>query len=258
MVCPGDYETELFFKCDGEEDSVTLQVGMMARDGILLVGDVWTYANVSTVRAAEGGTPVWAGESVSKMTTNKDGDIAISWAQDIAQAQLVADAIARGLTSQYWENPEREIEQIAAAALSSETLGRGVDCLVALRGPTFSLFKLVCRKDPPKENVFHCLRANGQIFAGDCHNPATFWATRYLLADPEQNPTIDELLPLAVQTIADAWQITRGNIRGLEIIRGDGEGFHRLPVKQCKAWAAEAARRSRAIEKIVMAPLSFQ
>lgn len=259
MVCVGDYETELFIERDDEEDSVTLQVGMMARDGIILAGDVWTIANVGGVMAAEARRlPVWTADATSKITITEDGSMAISRAHDMRQAQLVSDAIATELLRQYWENPEKRIEQIAEAALIPEPEGRGVHCLVALKSPTFSLFKVVCAKEQATKKMrCACTRASGQVFAGDCHNPATFWATRYLLVNPEHDPTVDELLPLAVQIVVDASQINSGSIRGLEIIVGDGDGFRRLPVEQCKAWAAEAAQRARAVEKMVMKPLPF-
>src|SRR5271157_5291772 len=133
----------------------------------------------------------------------------------------------------------------------------GVCCLIGLKTPDVSLFKLECMRDSKRKPPFCvCSRAVGQVYAGDSHNPATFWATRYLsMDDPERMWSIDEALALAVQIVVDASQINNGSIRGLEIVRGNSEGFRQVTVKDCKAWAAEAIKRSRYIEKLVTSPL---
>ena len=78
---------------------MTLHVGMMGSNGIVLVGDVWTYTDI------KGESSVWAAEARSKITIF-GGDVAISRAHDLTQARLVSDAIGSHLTSEYWENPE--------------------------------------------------------------------------------------------------------------------------------------------------------
>jgi len=228
---------------------MTLQVGMLAKNGIVLVGDVWTYTD------AHGATSVWAAEARSKITLF-GSDLAVSRAHDLTQARMVSDAIGSNLTSEYWENPEARMEEIARSALSSECAWRGVQCLVVLRRPSLALFKVECARDPGgQQNVCSCSRSTGHVFAGDCHNPATFWATRYLLTERTTDHAIKELLPLAVQIVVDAGRINNGSIRGLEIVSCDDGGFHRLSESESRAWAIEATRRGQAIERLVTAPL---
>ena len=152
------------------------------------------------------------------------------------------------------QNPE--IEEIARSALASEPAWRGVHCLVVLRKPSFALFKLECAKDPSsQQNLCFCSRSTGHLFAGDCHNPATFLATRYLLTESTTDHTVEELLPLAVQIVVEAARINSGSIRGLEIVCCGSRGFNRLSESERRTWASEATRRSVAIGKLIMSPL---
>jgi hypothetical protein len=99
-----------------------------------------------------------------------------------------------------------------------------------------------------------CTRSSGYVFAGDCHNPATFWATRYF--DLAKTWKFEEFLPIASQIIVDAVHVNRGSIRGLELVRCDSRGIQRLSVEECKQWVRESTKRSNAIEKKIVAPLS--
>jgi hypothetical protein len=235
-----------------EELPVTMQVGMVGNNGIVLVGDVWTYANVGSLAPP---TSIWSAEALSKITIVDGANMAVSRACDMRQAKKVSDAIATELSSEHWQNPESQIERIANNALASEPTWRGVHCLIALKNP-LSLFKLECGTDPiTQENVCTCSRSAGHVFAGDCHNPATFWATRYLLTEFTKDWTVAELIPLAVQIVIDAGRINSGSVRGLEIVSCDDSGFTRLSVEKRKAWAVEAEKRSSAVADLIFAPL---
>lgn len=113
MVCPGD----ACIISIQEESPLTLQVGMIANDGILLAGDVWTYVN-------ENQEPkIWHGEPISKVGIYEG--MAITRAHDLQQAKMVSDAIAKELLRESWHEPEREIERIAKKALEQQVTWRG-------------------------------------------------------------------------------------------------------------------------------------
>jgi hypothetical protein len=235
-----------------DETPMTIHIGMLGSDGVLLAGDVWTYANASGIRQSS----VWGAEAVSKIKAYADGDLAITRAHDMRQARTVSDAIGEKLTRSHWENPESQIEKIAETALSEEHNWRGVHCLIAIREPR-SLFKLECGKDPStQKNICICNRSTSYVVGGDAHNPATFWATRYLLTNTFGDRTVDELIPLAVQIVVDAGSIANGMIRGLEIFRSDGTKFERLSDAESKAWTIEAVKRAGDIEKLITSPLT--
>jgi hypothetical protein len=249
VVCPG----EIIDFYHEEEPPVTLQVGMIANNGIVLAGDIWRYMNADANRPGS----VWSADMSSKITIFENKNMAITRAHDLAQARLVSDAIAGELSSEHWRNPERTIEEIATAALATQPIWRGLQCLIVLGPPSLSLFKVQCATDPETQaKVCTCERSGGLSFAGDCHNPATFWATRYFVPNQARAWTIDELLPLATQIVVDASFITSGSIRALEVVRCDGDGFHQIETERCRVWADEAIRRSGEIERHVFAPLS--
>jgi len=138
---------------------MTMQVGMMGSDGIILASDVWTHTNVNTALVPPERL-VWAAEGRSKITIFSDGDLAVLRAYDMRQAKSVSDAIGTELTREYWGEPEKRIEEIANAALSSEVDRRGIQCLIAIRTP-LSLFKLECLKDPTtQKNRCDCYRSD--------------------------------------------------------------------------------------------------
>lgn len=242
---------------NSEEDEVTLHVGMLADDGIVLVGDIWTYTDVSSRLSLElRKKSVFSAEARSKITIAQDGNMAISRAHDMNQAKRVSEAIATQLSREDWENPEKRLEEIAGLALASDRTWRGVHCLVALRYPSPSLFKVECGPDIERqENVCQCTRSAGYLLGGNCFNPATFFSTRYFLSEPPKAWTISELIPFAVQIIVDAGRINSGTIRGLEIVYCDNDGFHRLSDDKCRAWAIEARNRSDAIGNLIISPL---
>jgi hypothetical protein len=181
--------------------------------------------------------------------------MAISRAHDLRQARLVADAISAELSREHWGNPEQQLEAIASSALAREDTWR-VHCLVVLRYPSPSLFKIECGKDSTtRENVCFCTRALGYALGGDCHNPATFFSTRYFLSEPPKDWTVSELVPFAVQMVVDASQINSGTIRGLEVVYCDSNGFHRLSPDECRAWEIEARKRSHTIGTLITSPM---
>jgi hypothetical protein len=67
---------------------VTIQVGMLASDGIVLVEDVWTYANVDSPVPP---TSIWSAEAVSKISTVDGSNVAVARACDTSQSCVPSD-----------------------------------------------------------------------------------------------------------------------------------------------------------------------
>jgi hypothetical protein len=232
---------------------MTLQIGMILREEVVLVGDIWLHREPpppSPVKRSD----AWMGERGYKVRIADDGKMAMARAIDMYQADLIWLAIREGLSSEYWENPESRIEALTNSALSSERKW-GTHCLLILCEPRPALFKIECGKDSATEkNICQCTRSAGYVFAGDCFNPATFWATRYLPTDYETEWTIEQLTLLGVHIVADASVINSGAIRGLEIVRADRKGVRRSSPEESRSFAKGAAERSRDIGALIMKP----
>jgi hypothetical protein len=210
---------------------VTMQIGIVASDGIVLASDIWTHTNITDeMRAASRARPAWKGEPVSKIAADAKSSIAISRAHDVMQARLVADAIAKNLTEDCWHNPEHKIEEIAKDSLKEERNYRGSQCLIALTKPDFRVFRVQCTQHPDtRENVCWCDSSDRYLLAGDMYNPATFWATKHLFNGSYLNWSVRDAIGIATQIIVDACSVSNGSIRGLEIAWGDKNGFRYLP-----------------------------
>ena len=122
---------------------MTMQIGIVAEDGIVLASDIWTHAEVTDeIRAAARTCPVWKGEPVSKIEISRGASgIAVSRAHDLQQARLVSDAIISNLSEEYWEDPVKRLREIASDALSPHPHYKGSTCLVALMKPLPHIFK---------------------------------------------------------------------------------------------------------------------
>ena len=139
MVCP----SECIRDCGLEEEPfVTLQLGILDDDEIVVVGDVWAYREGSdSGEKSQCKRAVWSAEKTSKIAIYENGSMAengsmvIARAGDLLGALKVSNAIAANLPSERWGSPESEIEGIAKAALKSETLRQGVFCLIGLKAP---------------------------------------------------------------------------------------------------------------------------
>jgi hypothetical protein len=80
---------------------------------------------------------------------------------------------------------------------------------------------------------------NNQVFervnAGDIHNPATFWTTRYYRRAPTET-----LKRLAAQVVTIAGEINPAGIKGLEIAVSDASRFHLIAEDENERLHAQA------------------
>jgi hypothetical protein len=209
-----------FLPLGEEEFPMTMQVGMVGEDGVLIASDTrW----MNTPRLVN----EWSGSrhtfNSSKIIVDHERGIAISCARNMETARHVADGIVAGLKDeQDWINPILPIEEIGRKVLLSAGERREVQCLIAFTAPTPRLFLfqfgLVNGEWGPL-----CQKMDGSAFAGDNVNPAIFWAERYYKAEP-----IRTLVPLAAHTIVSAGTLNPTAISGVEIVLCDASGIHRV------------------------------
>lgn len=232
-----------------------MQIGIVASDGIVLASDIWTHSDVTPKMRAESlAAPVWKGEPVSKIAVSNDGCLAVARAHDLQQAKLMSAAVLSNLSVENRQNPEQRLKEIAIESLSSQFY-RGSTCLVASISAPLRIFRVRCFYDPDVcKNVCECDQSNEYLLSGDSYSPATFWATRYLPSNSTKQLTVDEATSLAIQIIVDAGIINSGSIRGVEIVRGNSDGFYYCSSDVTRGWAEEARKRSVDFGERVLTP----
>lgn len=220
MVCPS-----ISIK---EELPMTMQVGMLATDGIVLAGDTWSHSE----------TTVRSGYSSSKIRINDTAQIAVTCARDMVLASHVAEAIMSGVQGKDWQNCERFIRDAACEAAGE----RDIECIVAFAGNLPALYQFQYVKGEK-----YCSRIIDCIHAGDVTNAAVFWTMRYYRHLP-----VDRLSRLAAHLIVTSAKLNTATIKGLEVVFCKASGFQRLPVKQTLALQTTARELDERIGELIL------
>lgn len=202
---------------------MTMQVGMMASDGVLIAGDkVWAN-NESTQYASARHT-----SNTTKIEINYDKGVAIACARSMELATRVAQDLLSELDPGDWAGPENRIKPITTKLLEQlPEKRRHFQCIIATARPEFQLFHLYAGLYDLQKGV-ECRRQDHTVFAGDTMNSAVFWRERYYSSWEGSPLPIDQLIPLAAHIVLSAGQIGRGAIGGLEIVRCDKDGVRHL------------------------------
>jgi hypothetical protein len=211
-----------------EERKMTMQVGMVGSDGIILASDrkVWreSYPTVKQI-----GSVVDPPALQCKIEFSYPKNIAISCAENLDSARDVAKKIIDAL-----RNEDRANEYSAASAMqriAEDVLGNSGDkirCLIALTCPDWHLFTCTASPDDHGEYGVVCEPChNGWEIAGHVTNPAVFLIRRYY----SENQSIEELIPLASYSVLCASQFNSERIEDLDVIRCDALGVHRLSAR---------------------------
>jgi hypothetical protein len=112
---------------------MTLQVGMLESDGVVLAGDTRLSRT-----PRPGVYAPWQSYNGPKVLISPSGRIAISCAHDMQTGKTFAEAIFAGMTHGDDHSCEQQIREIA----SSVVRGRGIECLIAFSDPLPSLYVL--------------------------------------------------------------------------------------------------------------------
>jgi hypothetical protein len=113
------------------EPPMTLQIGMLGLDGVILAGD--TRVNVPNLSNADA---PWMSYEGQKIHISKSGRIAVSCAHDLQSGRRVAEAIFAKMSRGDHPSCECEIAEVGAAAAQ----GRDIQCMVAFSDPLPSLY----------------------------------------------------------------------------------------------------------------------
>jgi 20S proteasome alpha/beta subunit len=217
-----------------EEFPMTIQIGMVATDGLLVASDTRTMMS-----------PQWANSGAPRVTFNAtkirispERGIIVSSARNMETANHLATEIIENLKEEDFEWPIFPIEGMARKVLAAAPRERNdAQCLVAIMHPTPRLFLF---QYAMVNGVWGpmCQKMEGKAIAGDNINAAAFWAERYY----ERRP-IEELIPLAAHLIISASKLNSGAISGLEIVICTSTEIKRLSddsirtlERQCTKW----------------------
>ncbi len=131
-----------------EELPMTMQVGMVGVDGIVLAGDTLQWANpIPDSGPSRLGISTWMNQTKSKIKISEDRKIAVACAGAMEEAYPLADAIIFG--------PVARESKISRGANSGNYSGicrfsispAGVQCLILLSEPRPSLYIVECLPD---------------------------------------------------------------------------------------------------------------
>jgi hypothetical protein len=213
---PSDSSGVRFSRVTEEEFSMTIQVGMVGTDGVVIASDTrWMntprYANMTRSTF-----------NTTKILISSDGKIVVSFAKNMETSLHVAQKVISDLTEEDWEHPIFPIEKVAAEVLLSAGERNDAHCLIAhcSSKPRLFLFQYGMMNGSWGPV---CQRINTTAIAGDNVNPAIFWAERYYAPLP-----IQQLVPLAAHLIVSANKLNSGAISGLEMVFCDSSGVRLL------------------------------
>ena len=218
---------------------MTMQVGMVGSDGIVLASDTkWTENH------AVSGNFVRQDWSSPKIELDPTGNVAVACAKDMRKGVQVARAILAELSSDQWKDPQSKLEEIAASRSSPHSPFEA-ECLIGPASPTPRLFHLACGCS---SGPALCTQILDRRAAGDAMNAALFWHMRYYKVMP-----VSKLIRLAAQIIVDAAEISNGGIGGLKIAYTDGPRFVFLPDEKTSEVETESRKRGSQIEELLLA-----
>src|ERR1700719_366004 len=120
-----------------EKPPMTMQVGMLASDGVILASDT------KCSRDALNSDGLAADDSYgcSKIRIDDSGQIAVTCARDMVAANRLAEAFMSELKRESWENPERPIREIGCTVMAAVGKNLEIECLIGLAKPVPSLHK---------------------------------------------------------------------------------------------------------------------
>lgn len=212
---------------------MTMQIAMVGTDGIVLASDTRQVNNEATVRHTS---------EVSKIKINQEKGVAIACSRSLELASRIADDMLNELSEIDWSLLAIRSIPIAEKILDGAKEGRrDFQCLIVTTKPALAAFHL-CAGVYPQQKHPTCQRISSCEIAGDTINQAVFWPERYYWRFPSLPHGIQQLVPLAAQTIFSAAEFSRDSIYGLEIVICDKNGLRRLSDTSIKKLRVQSQR----------------
>jgi hypothetical protein len=218
--------------CINEETPMTMQIGMLGTDGIVLASD--TRCTTSPLNPGYGATHSYGR---SKIRIDHHARIAVTCARDMLNADLVAEGIISNLKAGDWQIRERRIKEIGNEVASSFD----TECLIAFADPKPALFKYATNAQGAV-----CERIIDFVHAGNTVNAAVFWSMRYYRLLP-----MAQLVRLAAHLVVVAGELNTAMIKGLEIVLCDSSGCHRLSDEENRELESKARGWDESIGKLI-------
>jgi hypothetical protein len=224
---------------DEDELPMTMQIAMIAADGIVLASDTKVYTPWFDRRKYGEISDAYAGD---KILISDTGTMAVSCAIDMIRAAEVAKKIMS--ERQHDEDGLRNISQI----VSTFSGGPAFECIVASLCPIPRIVRISYMPTSEKELSMFVVPASDRLCAGDHGNPSKFWHLRYY----DRSLSVDSLSILAAQLIVDAAYFNSGTVGGLAMVKARRGGrFEFVAQDECSALETAAKRRSADIKNLV-------
>jgi hypothetical protein len=211
---------------------MTVQLGMVGSDGVLLAGDT---------RISRGPAKGIFASRVSydgpKIRISNDGRISVTCAHNLQVANNVADSIFANMTQGGHPTCEQDIRDCCTSAAA----GSNVECVIAFAAPYPSLYLFQQYTDFDASTHIQSQRITGCVPIGDMQNPAVFWGMSYYKRLP-----IDRLAHLAACMVVAASALNSSIIGGFELVLCDKDGCRRLSdqsVRELEAGAKDKITR---------------
>ncbi len=204
---------------------MTMQVGMLASNGIVLASDRKVTRNLTLDQTRDAAN---LGSDQTKIEYRSEKRVAISCADDLDAARGLANRIMDGLINNC-SDEGKVIEAIKQTARETFFEDRHrVQCLIAVECPEWSLFKYTYlptdSNNPSCPWNETCEKSLSYEFAGNVTNPAIFWAGKY----HDDRLTVEQLTPIAAQLVISARNFDSYAIDGLDIVQCTDNGVSLL------------------------------
>jgi hypothetical protein len=233
-----------------EEPPMTMQVGMVGTDGIVLAGDT-RRTKSPVVKFGQERFSGRYGENGTKIKIRDDRKIAVSSALCLDTAERIAGAIIARQDISNAGLVESGIETIAKEVFGANKK-KGFHCIVVVSVDPKPRLYLVTDVKVGRSWTAICLEKKRLAVAGDTVNAAVFWAERYYnqYLHIEKKP-VTELIPLAAHLIVCAHSLNTATVSGLEIVVCKSSGVELQSEDFIDQLENRAAKREEAIAKMI-------
>jgi hypothetical protein len=216
---------------------MTLQIGMLGQDGVILTGD--TRINAKPIPGADA---PWMSYEGQKIHISDSGRIAISCAHDLQSGSQVAEAIFSKMTRGDYPGCEREIEELGAA----NAQGRNVQCIVVFADPLPCIYLYTFARVGDSQHN-DCQRVISCVPSGDIQNPAVFWGMSYYKQLP-----IERLKRLAACMVIAGGKLNSAIVGGFEMALCTKDGCVRVDEASTKELQMQAHVKLDAIGELIL------
>lgn len=201
-----------------KETPMTLQIGMIARDGFAIVGDTWKH--LPPQRRA------WFGYSGPKMFMSASGKSMAAIARTVEISTEAAKEVFDRLEGQTGDKADSIAEIGSRIAQDHE-----IEFFAVFTDPIPEMYFF----QKEKAGRARCERMYGCYPIGDGGNPAYYWIMRYA----DLSASTEQLVKIAAQAVITGAKLNNAMIQGLEVATFDSKGLRIWERAESEALKAE-------------------